>query len=66
MTAQELGYSRGSEHPLEMLEQGNDSLKSGFLDQEQRYHKPLSYLSSTDVFCLEKYDEFFIYLGLLL
>lgn len=40
MTAQELGYSRSSGRPLEVLEQENDKLKSGFLDQEQGYHKP--------------------------
>lgn len=39
MTAQELGDSRGSRPPLDVLEQGSTRLKSGFLYQGQRYHK---------------------------
>lgn len=50
MTAWELGHSRGSRYPLEVLEQESARLKSGFSDQGQRYHKLICLICTlTDV-----------------
>lgn len=35
MTAQELGYSSGGGHPLEVLEQGDDRLKLAFQTKDR-------------------------------
>lgn len=50
VTAWELGHSRSSKYPLEELEQESARLKSGFLDQGQRYHKLICLICTpTDV-----------------